>query len=348
MKILVVTTMAPFVWGGAEELATHLVRNLELRNFNAELLRLPFQWEPYTGIPGEVARYKAMDLSSVDHVITMKFPAYHVKAKQSTPWLVHQYRQAYDMWDSPYSNLPHDAQGRSVRDFIRTTDDDYFRSRERVFTISAEISERLLQNNGVHSVPLRAPINDPELFLGGDGQGYILAAGRVNPAKRQHLLVEAMALMPSTARLIVAGPPETPEYAAQIRRLVEKHDLADRVKLDLRFLSRGELADYVNNATAVAYIPFKEDSYGYVTMEAFEAGKPVITCVDAGELLDIVHDQKTGFVTGPNLEELAAAMAAMVGNPALAKRMGGDARHLWRAADISWSANIDTLLGGRS
>ena len=345
MKVLVINTMAPFVWGGAEELAEHLVRNLRLRGYESELLRLPFQWEPYDGIPAEIARFKNMRLPNVDRVISMKFPAYFIPAEHHTTWLIHQYRQAYDLWDSPYNNLPHNWSGEAVRDSIRAHDDALFPARPRLFTISTEISRRLKHYNGVDAPALRAPINDPELFGGGEPQNYILAPGRINASKRQSLLVQAMHHMPSSARLIVAGPPESDADAAQLRELVEKLGLEDQVTLDLRFLDRKELGHYVNHASAVAYLPFQEDSYGYVTMEAFEAGKPVVTCTDAGELLDIVIDQETGFLAEPDPESLAGAMAALFYNPALAQEMGQRGRALWRNKNINWESHISRLIG---
>ena len=344
VKVLVVNTMAPFVWGGAEELADHLVRQLLLHGIDADLLRLPFRWEPYDAIPAEIARFKAMRLPNVDRVISLKFPAYFVPAPHNTTWLIHQYRQAYDLWDTPYCNIPHDSAGENVRHFIRANDDHHFQNVRGVFTISREVSGRLKAYNGVDSEPLRAPLNDPELFLGGPSDGYILAPGRINAAKRQFLLVEAMRHLPPTARLIIAGPPETERDEMDLRQRVEAYGLEDRVRLDLRFLTRNELADYVNSATAVAYLPFEEDSYGYVTMEAFEAGKPVITCSDAGELLDIVVDQLTGRVTAPEPELLAEAMAGMLYAPAHAQVQGQAGRELWRSKNISWDTHIARLL----
>lgn len=340
-----INSMAPYVWGGAEELAQHLVLNLRLRDVDAELLRLPFKWDPYSSIPAEIARFKLMKLPNVDRVISMKFPTYFIPSDHHMTWLIHQYRQAYDMWDSPYCNLPHDADGERVRDFIYAQDNDFFVNRNRTFTISDEVSRRLMHYNGAIAEPLRAPINDPALFCGGVSGGYILAPGRINPSKRQTLLVEAMQYLPKSARLIVAGPPDTEQDARQLQDLVAELDLADRVKLDLRFLERAELASYVNHAAAVAYLPFAEDSYGYVTMEAFEAAKAVITCCDAGELLDIVLDGKTGFVNQADSRSLAESMATLLYNPALAEEMGNQARVLWRSKDINWDSHIIRLLG---
>jgi hypothetical protein len=46
MKVLIVNNMAPFIWGGAEELAVNLQKNLIIAGHDAEVMRIPFQWEP--------------------------------------------------------------------------------------------------------------------------------------------------------------------------------------------------------------------------------------------------------------------------------------------------------------
>ncbi|MBA3669046.1 MAG: glycosyltransferase family 4 protein [Sphingomonas sp.] len=345
MKIGVVNTMAPFVWGGAEELAHHLIVNLRRMGHEAELYRIPFAWEPSRSLPVEIARLKALRIGDADRVISMKFPVYMIDADHHTTWLIHQYRQAYDLWDSPYGNIPHTAEGHEVRKLIIDSDNQALRSRDRLFTISDEISSRLKLHNGIEASPLRAPINDPELFVGGASENYILAPGRINASKRQGLLIEAMRYLDGGAHLIIAGPPETSQDEAALRQLVEEHDLGDRITLDLRFLSRKELATYVNNCRAVAYLPYQEDSYGYVTMEAFEAGKPVITTRDSGELLDIVINEETGLVVEPDRRALAMAMSVYLNSVDRAREHGAIGQALWRSTGINWPENIARLIG---
>lgn len=337
--------MAPFVWGGAEELAHHLALNLRRLGHEAEILRIPYAWDPFDKIPVEMARFKALRLGDADRVISLKFPVYLLDAEHHTTWLIHQYRQAYDLWDSPYCNIPHTAEGLAVRDMIVASDDEVLGSRERLFTISDEISSRLLKSNAIVAPPLRLPINTPEMFHGGAYENYIFAPGRINASKRQWLLIMALLYLKTDVRLIIAGPPDRDEDADTVRQLVEEYDLGDRVKLDLRFLTRKELAAYVNNCRAVAYLPFQEDSYGYVTMEAFEAGKPVITTHDSGELLAIVKDGETGRVVEPEAEQLAVAMAAYAENEDLAREHGLAGQSLWRSKGINWDEIISRLLG---
>jgi glycosyltransferase involved in cell wall biosynthesis len=345
MKITVVNALAPFQWGGAEELAHHLVLNLRRSGHDAELFAIPFAWEPFENIPAEMARLKALRLPRADRVISMKFPIYLLDAEYHRTWLFHQYRQAYVLWGTPFTNLPNTPEGLEVREIIVSTDNEALRSRKQLFTISNEISARLLHHNGIEAPALRLPLNDPEIFTGGDYGDYILASGRVNSMKRQWLLVEAMRYMGPKARLVIAGPPETEDERDKLHKLVEQHDLGDRVKLDLRFLDRAELAAYVNNSRAVAYLPYLEDSYGYVTMEAFEAGKPVITTNDAGAVLDIVRNDHTGQVVEPDPRELAKAMSLYLDDKAIAREQGQAGRTFWRSTGINWSDTITRLLG---
>lgn len=344
MKILIVNNMAPFLWGGAEELASHLEKNLIIAGHDAEVMRIPFQWEPSHGIPSQMLMVRAFELWNVDHVIALKFPAYLIRHPNKTLWLLHQYRQAYDLFDVNQSNIPANAAGDELRTIIQTADNEAFNECRRIFTNSEVTRQRLAKYNGFDATVLMPPLNDPELFTGGTPQGYVFAGGRVNGMKRQHLLVEAMAFTAPHVRLIVAGPPDTPEDAARLQRLVEQYGLQGRVHLDLRFLARSELARYVNEASACAYLPFDEDSLGYVAMEAATAAKPILTTSDSGGVLGLVNHLETGWITEPTPESLAAILDKACNNSASTKVMGATAQRLWLDMQISWPSTIEGLL----
>ncbi len=343
MKILVVNNMAPFLWGGAEELAVHLQRNLVAAGHQSEVLRIPFRWEPAACIPSQMLMVRAFELWNVDRVIALKFPAYLIRHPHKTLWLLHQYRQAYDLLEAGQSNLPSSELGGGIRNAIVAADRDAFKESKRVFTISHVTKNRLKKYNNTNAEVLFPPLNDPHVFCGGTSQGYVFAGGRINGMKRQHLLIEAMALTPPSVRLVIAGPPDTPADAEKLQHLVAKHGLSDRVKLDLRFLPRQEYADYLNSSNAVAYVPYDED-YGYVAAEAATAGKPLITATDSGGVLGLVRNGITGWVVEPNSDSLAQALSDACEGGAATVRRGTDARSLWDQMDISWPRTIETLL----
>jgi glycosyltransferase involved in cell wall biosynthesis len=336
--------MAPFVWGGAEELATELCRQLVAHGHQSELLRLPFQWEPAARIPSQMLLARSIELENVDHVIAMKFPTYLLRHPRKTLWLVHQYRQAYDLFEAGRTNLPVDEQGERLRRAIRAADDQAFAEARAIYSISPGVKERLRRFNGFDSTVLRAPMFDRHLFTGGEPGDYVFVGGRVNALKRQHLLIEALAKASSEVHMIVAGPPDSAEDRHRIIELVERLDLADRVHLDLRFLDRETYAAYVNGALAVAYAPFDEDSHGYVTMEAAEAAKPIITTSDSGGVLGLVRDGETGWVAEPDASAIGEVLSEVVADRQRARELGQAARSLWLAYNVDWDITIELLL----
>jgi len=344
VKILVVNNMAPFVWGGAEELAVHLRKNLIEAGHESEILRIPFQWEPALRIPSQMMMVRAFELSNADRVIALKFPAYLIRHPHKTFWLLHQFRQAYDLHDAGQSNLPEGCEGDELRTLIRNADNESFGEAKKIFCNSAVTKARLRKYNGFDANVLLPPINDPELFPGGETGDYIFAGGRVNGMKRQHLLIEAMQYADKSVKLVIAGPPDEPADAARLVALVEKLGMDDRVQLDLCFLPRETYARYVNGAAAVAYLPFDEDSLGYVAMEAATAGKALISTTDSGGVLGLVRDNETGLVAAPEALSLAQAMTAISQNRRRATDYGAAARELWLDLGISWPATIEALL----
>jgi glycosyltransferase involved in cell wall biosynthesis len=336
--------MAPFIWGGAEELATNLVRRLSLSGHTAELLRVPFKWDPYERLLEEMLICKSFRLTNVDKVIAMKFPTYLIPHKQKTLWIPHQYRQAYDLFDSGHSNIPNTDRGAEIRRIIRQSDISCFRESERIFGVSKVIAGRMLRYNGINCDVLMPPLNDPERFHAGETGGYIFAGGRVSEGKRQHLLVEAMACTKSGVNLVVGGPPDTREYADRLREMVERRDLVGRIKLDLRFMPREEYAQYINNALAVAYLPLDEDSVGYVTMEAFQARKPVVTTSDSGGLLQIVRDAVSGVVSECDAASLAEGLDRLAVNAQYARSLGDQGFEIWRGLNVNWESTLERLL----
>lgn len=343
MKVLVLSTRRPFVWGGAEELASNLVRQLRAAGHEAEELSIPFAWEPPDRLVEEMVIARSIRVANADRVIALKFPAYMIPHDNKVIWLLHQFRQAYDLFDAGQSHIEPNAQGDALRATIRAGDEQAFASARRLFAVTAA-AKRLARYHGIQAEVLSAPLNDPEMFQGGPDDGYVFAGGRMGAAKRQDMLLRALPHAPGV-RLVMAGPPDTLTRAAEFASLAEQLGVADRVAFDLRLLSRAEVAALVNRCTASAYIPFDEDSVGYVTMEAFAAGKPVLTTTDAGGVLDIVRHGETGLVAEPNPEALGAALARLVADRAAARRMGAAGRDVLARLGLNWGTTLEKLLG---
>ncbi|MCA9149407.1 MAG: glycosyltransferase family 4 protein, partial [Planctomycetales bacterium] len=172
---------------------------------------------------------------------------------------------------------------------------------------------------------------------------YVFCGGRINLAKRQHLMIEAMRHVTSDVRLLIAGPADSAQDAQRLTDLVDRYRLHDRVQLEIAFHDRERLADWINRSLACACVPFDED-YGYVTLEAFYAGKPVLTTQDAGGVLDFVTDGETGRICQPTAQSLAEGLDELATNHDQARHWGAAARESIHERKINWPETVKRLV----
>lgn len=343
MKIAVLNNAVPFLRGGAEFLADALVGQLRSHGHQAMLVRVPFAWEPPARIIEHMAAARLLRVPSVDRVIGLKFPAYYIPHPNKCVWLLHQFRQAYDLWDTPLQGLPKTPEGMEIRNVIRQADTTYLAEANKIWTNSRVTSERLQTFNGLSSEVLHPPLLNTEQFKCREYGDYILAPGRVNEAKRQLLLVEAMQFCRSDIKLVIAGKPETAAYAESIKKTIKRKQLQNKVTFIDRFIEEEEKLRLLGGALAVAYIPYDEDSYGYVTLESFLCRKAVITCDDSGGILEFVKDQGTGRICRPDAAILAEAMDWLCRERRIAQSLGQAGRAFAESLALSWDRVVRVL-----
>lgn len=343
MKILVANNCVPFVRGGAEHLAEALTEKLNEFGHQAMLVRIPFRWEPPPKMLESMLACRLMRTPNVDRIIAFKFPAYYLPHDNKFLWLVHQFRQVYDLWGTPYQGMEETPENLAVRRSIIEADNTYLREARKIYTNSATTSARLERFNQISSEVLYPPLLDTRHFRFGETGNYVFCAGRITASKRQHLLVEAMAHTRTKVRLVIAGKSEDAADAQQIAQLIDRHSLAGRVTVIDRFISEEEKAALFADSLGAAYIPFDEDSYGYVTMEAFYSGKPVITTTDSGGILQVVRDGETGYVAEPTAAGLAVAMDRLYDDPARTRDLGRAGYELIQSMGLTWEHVVSKL-----
>ncbi len=242
----------------------------------------------------------------------------------------------YDLWPQFSSGLS--AQNRvkeSIRRTLIHTADRWLLTKNvrRVFAQSATIQGRLASDLGVQSEVLYPPA-PPRDYRCTSYEPYIFAVSRLAPLKRLDLLVDALALPASGgARCVIAGDGSELE---PLRRKIGALGLESRVSLIGR-IDDMTLVDHLARCRAVCFVPRAED-FGLVTVEAFASGKAVITCRDSGGPAELVDDGVNGFVVEPTPEAVAGAIGQVMGDQALAERLGAAA--LEAAARRSWDAAV--------
>jgi glycosyltransferase involved in cell wall biosynthesis len=340
--VLVCEAQVPFVHGGAELHVRGLVAEPVRRGYRAERVSVPFKWYPKEELLAQAAAWRLIDLSEsngvrIDAVIATKFPTYFVRHPRKITWLFHQYRAIYDLCGTPYSEFGHTEGDVRLRDRLIALDNDALGESQHLFANARNTAARLARYNGLTAQPLYHPPPLAGQLTSGEAGDYVLSVGRLEANKRVDLIVRALAHGDARVRLVVAGDgPLRPALEAEAAAA----GVADRVTFTGP-IDAAALVTLYAGALAVVFPPFDED-YGYVTLEAFLARKPVVTTTDAGGPLEFVEDGVTGLVVDPAAEAIGAAIARLAANRALARSLG-DAGHE-RARSITWDGVVDTLM----
>jgi len=346
MKIAIASVQVPFITGGAEILARTLQEQLEVRGHQARIVTIPFKWYPGTTMRACMDMAAQVDLTEVngetiDRVIALKFPMYYLNHPHKIVWLLHQHRQAYDLWETSHGDLHLLPDGQAIRREIIDRDTRALAGAARLFTISATVSRRLKRFNGLHADVLYHPPGDHEQLRSDAYDDFVFYPSRLDPIKRQTLLARAAALLRSPMKVVIAGEGST-AATAELRELIRAEGLEDRVTLTGQ-ISRERLLELYATCRAVYFGGLDED-YGYVPLEGLLAAKPVIVHEDAGGPLEFVHDHGNGYVLPPKPEPLAAVLDDLSRRPDLARRLGSQGRQDLQALNLNWDRVIAQLL----
>jgi len=344
MKIALVSTFVPFLYGGARNIVEWLQGMLEKEGHQVERIYLP-QVDVPDLLFQQMTAFRWIDLSSADRVICFRPQAHLIQHPHKILWFIHHIRSFYDLWENDlYRGCPDDEKHRGLRAALHEADTAALREAKHIFTNSRVVSDRLKHFNGVNSEVLYPPVFESERFHARQYNDEIVCICRLEHHKRQHLLVDAMEFTKTPVRLRLCGSSFRPAYPGELERRIAELGVKDRVTLENRWITEEEKADYFADCLATAYLPEDEDSYGYPSVEASHAAKAIITTTDSGGVLELVQDGVNGFITEPSPQLLANVMDKLYTDKALAKQMGVNALERLSEINISWSHVLRRLL----
>ena len=342
-RIAICAAQIPFVRGGAEVLYESLRDELVRLGHRAEIVSLPFNWSDRLNIVKSALAWRLVDLTSaagepIDLVVGTRFPSYLVRHPRKVVWLIHQFRQIYELKGTRFSDFGERPEDPGIESMLRALDRRGLGEARARFAISKNTAARMEKFNGLEAETLYPPPKLGERYRSEAPGDYVLSVGRLDPMKRFDHLIRALAETRSGVRCVIAG--EGPERQ-RLQRLAGELGVTERVEI-LGRVDDERLIELYSRALAVHYAPFDED-YGYVTVEAFKSGRAVLTSDDAGGVLEFVRDGQNGFVTAPNSpRELAGRIDQLAGNRELARRLGEAGAASVRT--IGWESVIPRLL----
>lgn len=148
---------------------------------------------------------------------------------------------------------------------------------------------------------------------------------RLAPWKGQHILIEALASLPSTHALFVGDAlfDGDRSYANTLRRCAKKYHVADRV----HFLGfRDDIPTLMKACDVVVHASTAPEPFGRVIVEAMLASRPVVA-TEAGGAAEIVEDGQTGCLVPPgDVQALRQTLDALIDNSERRRRLAVNGR----------------------
>ena len=349
MRVAVLHPQTAFTRGGAELHTESLVRALRASGHDAEQVTIAGKWYPATELAHQMAVWRSFDISEsnglkVDAVIALKFPAYLTPHERKIVWLIHQHRSAYELWDHPeFADLSRQEEGPTIRKLVWTSDRLGLGEAKRIFTNSKNVGDRLWSSLRLKGEVLyhRSPATEALLASDpGELGDYLFYPSRLEILKRQSLAIEAMRHVETPVNLVLVG--RGPDERS-LRSTIQRHGLQDRVRLEVG-VSDDRLHELYREALGVFFGPYDED-FGYVTIEAFAAARPVVTLTDSGGPLEFVRDGESGLVALPRPKAIAAAFDRLWADREAARAWGVAGHRLVLETVPEWSEVVARLLG---
>ena len=337
VRIAVCRPQVPYTYGGAELVSDQLADELRARGHEVDRIVVPFSWVGRRVLDNALV-WRLLDVNQApgrptELVIATKFPSYGIRHPNKVVWLVHQFRQAYDFDRSEFRQFSEEPVDRATRLAVERFDAVALAEARRIFTISANVAERLKRYSGFDATVLPPPPQKLDYRTVGY-DGFVLSVNRLDRYKRIDLLIDAAKREPALRIVIVGDGPDRGRLERRASGLDGRVEFTGRVDGDA-------LADLYARCLAVYYAPVDED-YGMVPYEAFLSAKPVVTTVDAGGPLEVVHDGETGVVVAPEPAALAKACSYLAAHLDETRRLGEAGKAV--AERITWDACIDALL----
>jgi len=342
--IAVCAAQVPFFKGGAETHVNGLVDKLREKGYETELVNIPYKWYPRKQLLKSIQIWRMLDLresnsKKIDMVIATKFPSYYVKHPNKVLWLIHQYRQVYDLFDTPYSEFdPFKKRDQKFRNMIIRMDNKVLKTYNRIYTNSKNTGKRLKKFNHIDSKPLYHPPSLAGRYFCSRYGDYVLSVGRLDKLKRVDVLLRALKFCDKKIKCKIAG---TGPELHNLKNMAVDLGVSDRTEF-LGYVNEKDLLELYSECCLVYFAPRDED-YGYITLEAFLSKKPVVTAFDSGGPLEFVEEGKNGLLFDSTDEKkLAEKIEELFSDKSRCKIFGENGYK--RVKDISWENVIHTLI----
>jgi glycosyltransferase involved in cell wall biosynthesis len=144
-------------------------------------------------------------------------------------------------------------------------------------------------------------------------------------------------MIETDAQLIIAGPDDDDGCAAELRRLVDEFQLADRVTLTGPLYGQEKLEAFVDADWIV--LPSRYESFGNVATEAIACNTPVLVTDQCG--IAPLVDGRAGLVVPCDVDGLRAGLRRLIDDKNLREQLRDGCEAV--ARNLSWEEPVEIM-----
>ena len=321
MKIVIFSTIEPFIQGGAKKQFQILYTILKEKYPNTDLYFIPSNYE-LKEIFKQIIAIRQLSIHC-DLIITSRPLSYAIKHPNKILWFMHHIPYFYEFSNTklnPY--LKYLDFDNIKKEFIRL-DTFLITESKKIFAVSNFVKNKLKNYNKIESQILYPALKDTDKFYHQSYQDYFFLPSYITYTKRQHLIIESLLYTQNPVKLILAGQIDKKYLKKYIKPLLKYSKIKQNLKIIDKFIEP-EKYSYYANCLGVIFTPINE-AFGYVTIESFLSRKPVITTIDSGGPQELVINNYNGIVTTPNPKEIATILDTLYENRKLTENLGKNA-----------------------
>ena len=169
-------------------------------------------------------------------------------------------------------------------------------------------------------------------------ESLVVGMGAIYPHKNVMLAVRSVAAMPPPRpKLVWVGNLAVPLYVEELRAAAA----AGGVEFETRVMASDEqIVELLNRAGVMAYAP-RLEPFGYAPLEAGACGLAVVAVAEGG-VRETVTDGENGLLVEHDPAAMAQGLGRVLGDPALARRLGEGGKALVRG-EFSLDAAAERL-----
>ena len=118
MRIIIASTTVPHGTSGGRLIVQWTADALREAGHQVEEFYLPFPTEPDAILPALAGLRRMPFHATCDRLITIRWPAHVLQHDNKAVWFIHHYRMVFDLWHTPYRNVPDNPEGWAFRELF--------------------------------------------------------------------------------------------------------------------------------------------------------------------------------------------------------------------------------------